>query len=220
MHAEGGEAGEGAGGAITSPEGYATTLQLMRGHLAAGRELLAMGRATDAEPHIAHPIDELYGDLEPELQRRGASPFLEPLNNLKTRLQAAPAAPDTEAAFDAVEDAIDQAMAGLPAQQRQDPAFVVAVIRDLIRTAAEEYDAAVAGDRFAEVLEYQDSRGFLLVAEELFTSIAPALKRSDPEQAARLEKALAALGPAWPSILPPEKPVLTPSQVNALAQGL
>lgn len=111
-------------------------------------------------------------------------------------------------------------MAVLPVQQREDPAFVVGVIRELIRTAAEEYDAALAGDSFVEVLEYQDSRGFLLVADQLFQQIAPTLKSSNPEQAARLEQALTELKPAWPSILPPDKPVLTPDQVSALAQGL
>jgi hypothetical protein len=226
MHADGGEGGEGGEGAqgagfgVSTPVGYATTLQLMRGHLAAGRELLARGMAAEAQPHIAHPIDELYGDLEPEFQRRGARPFLDQLNELKTRLQAAPAAPETTAALEAVEASIEQAMAGVPPQQREDPAFVVAVIRELIRTAAEEYDAAVAGDRFVELLEYQDSHGFLLVAEQLLEPIAPALKRTNPEQAAMLQKALAELKPAWPSVLPPAKPVLTPSQVTALALGV
>ncbi|SBO41815.1 hypothetical protein [Cyanobium sp. NIES-981] len=217
---EGGEAGEVGGLDIASPEGYATTLQLMHGHLLAGRELITKGMATEAQPHIAHPIDELYGDLEPELERRGAAPFLDQLIALKTRLRAAPEAPETGAALEAVETSIRQAMAVLPAQQRQDPAFVVGVIRELLATAAEEYDAAVADDRFVEVLEYQDSRGFLQAAEQLFQPIAPQLQRSNPEQAARFERNLAELRMAWPSILPPATPVLTPDQVTALARGV
>ena len=57
-----------------SPLTYATVLGLMQGHLLVAGELMQRGRAADAEPHLAHPADELYGDLEPELSRRGCLP--------------------------------------------------------------------------------------------------------------------------------------------------
>ena len=38
---------------------------------------------------------------------------------------------------------IDQAMAVLPEWERRDPAFVATVIRELLNTAASEYEAAI-----------------------------------------------------------------------------
>jgi len=41
----------------------------------------------------------------------------------------------------------------------------------MLKTAAEEYKAAIANNKFVELIEYQDSRGFVLCAEDLYKTL-------------------------------------------------
>src|SRR3954466_7511602 len=54
---------------------YATALHLGLGHLDAGAALAGWGAWNDPLPHFAHPAEELYPVIGPELARRGAGPF-------------------------------------------------------------------------------------------------------------------------------------------------
>ncbi|MEA5422687.1 hypothetical protein [Synechococcus sp. CCY9202] len=232
-HHEGGEGGEGGEGEAGhgntshgerkdpgSPLTYATVLGLMQGHLLVAGELMQRGRAADAEPHLAHPADELYGDLEPELSRRGAVPFRGKLTVLQDLIRTAPTAPATAQAVEEARRSIDQALAVLPNWERRDPAFVATVIRELLNTAASEYEAAITDGRIAETVEYQDSRGFVLYAEQLFSGIAPQLAASDPALERKLASTFAALKPAWPDPVPPSRPVLTAQEVRQRTAAL
>ncbi|WP_231594738.1 hypothetical protein [Synechococcus sp. CBW1107] len=49
---------------------------MMKGHLLAASELMQLKDYKAAEQHIGHPVDELYGDLEPALMARGVPPFV------------------------------------------------------------------------------------------------------------------------------------------------
>src|SRR3954470_23035838 len=67
---------------------YATALHLVLGHLDVGEELVAQGAWNDALPHFAHPAEELYPVIGPELARRGAGPFDKELDALLQRVKA------------------------------------------------------------------------------------------------------------------------------------
>src|SRR3954454_511526 len=67
---------------------YATALHLVLGHLDVGEELVAQGAWNDALPHFAHPSEELYPVIGPELARRGAAPFDKKLDALLQRVKA------------------------------------------------------------------------------------------------------------------------------------
>ncbi|MFM7677176.1 MAG: hypothetical protein ACKO5F_16710 [Synechococcus sp.] len=217
---EGGESSHAMAGDAGSAVSYAAGLGLMQGHLLVARELLAQGRAAEAEPHLAHPADELYPDLEPELLRRGAPPFRDKLTVLPDLIRTAPAAPATGQAVEEASRSIDQALAVLPERERKDPAFVVPVIRQLLDAAASEYDASITDGRIAETVEYQDSRGFVLYAEQLFRGIAPQLASSDPALERKLADTFAALKPAWPGPLPPARPLLPAQTVRERVAAL
>jgi len=51
----------------------------------------------------------------------------------------------------------------------------------MLKTAAEEYKAAIANNKFVELIEYQDSRGFVLYAEDLYKNIADQMSQKRPE---------------------------------------
>src|SRR3954463_3509981 len=67
---------------------YATALHLVLGHLDVGEELVAQGAWNDALPHFAHPAEELYPVIGPELARRAAAPFDKELDAILQRVKA------------------------------------------------------------------------------------------------------------------------------------
>ena len=71
--------------------------------------------------------------------------------------------------------------------------------------------------RFTKPVEYQDSRGFVWRAERVIEAAA----QSEPQPIGsdamgKVRATFAKLKVAWPTPLPPEKPILDGAQVSAL----
>jgi hypothetical protein len=77
-------------------------------------------------------------------------------------------------------------------------------VRQALAVAAEEYEAALRDGKFVNIVEYQDSRGFVWVAEDMVGDMG-----ND------VAAAFAELKKAWPSAMPPAEPVMTPGEVLA-----
>ncbi len=218
---EGGEGGEGSQEVASSDTAYLAVLGQMRGHLIVAGELMREGNFAQAEKHIGHPVEELYGSVEPELERRRVKPFKETLTALLELIQASPRSPDTRKAYQSAVAAIEAARLGVPEAVRRDPATTAAVVREIVKVAASEYYASIADGAIVETIEYQDSRGFVLYAGELLkSSLGPG---SGPEAIALLvpiQKRLTALAKAWPSLKPPPRPVMDARTVIILARQL
>ncbi len=195
---------------------YMSALALMKGHLIVAKELLDLGKPDQAEPHIGHPVEELYGDVENQLSERNVAEFKTTLNQLHDLVKSAPDAPQVTADYQASMEAIDGAIEALSETQRQSPQFVLKVINRLLETAQEEYEAAIIDGKVVELLEYQDSRGFVIYAETLYQNISEQMSQKNPEAHQGLESTLNELKKAWPSVNPPEPVVITPEQVSQL----
>jgi hypothetical protein len=222
-HQEGGEGGEGGEGSSTSERRSDAELLLvlaqMQGHLLVAGELLAKGQLQAAEPHVGHPVDELYGALQPAIAERRISPFLPVLEDLRQQVRIDPAATSTAKKLAAARQAVAAAARSLPASAASDPASVMALVRQLAATASDEYGAAVAEGLVVEVIEYQDARGFLLEAQQLLQ----ATKAADPATAARLQRmaqGIVAMLKAVPTAVPPQKAWLSPEQLEQLQKQL
>lgn len=211
-HSEGGEGGEGGEGTTSGDDAvdYATSLSLMLGHLMVAEELIAAGQAEQAEPHIGHPVEELYGDVEEGITEFGATDFKGTLNSLHDLIKTAPEAPEVKTQFTEAVASIDAAIAVLGEEKLDSPEFVFQVINGLLKVAGEEYAAAIANNQIVEAIEYQDSRGFVLHSEMLYKDIADQLT---PEQNEAIATAFTNLKTAWPSVEPPATPVKTPQEV-------
>lgn len=200
---QGGEGGErGATAAAPPDEAFLLRLLLIKGHLRVGRELVDQGLWNDALPHFLHPTEEIYKELEPALTERKIAPFDKDLAALAALVKARNQAGGIIAAHAALLAKLDAAAAAIPAEARARPAFVFSVAERLIDVAVSEYKAALDGERIANPVEYQDSRGFVWAAEELVMGLAPALKARDAQAAAALEASFAALKRAWPTTVP------------------
>lgn len=195
---------------------YMTKLALMKGHMLVAGELLALKQPAQAEPHLGHPVEEIYVDLEDQLTERQVAPFKEILTQVQDLVKAKPNAADVTPAYDAAMAAIDTAINALPASQRQQPPFTLQVINGLLETATSEYTAAIVNGKIQEAIEYQDSRGFIAYAHDaLYKGIKDSLTQVDPKVDAPIETAFKQLRTAWPEPIPPAVPVQTPDQVAA-----
>jgi hypothetical protein len=215
---EGGEGGEsGAAFATLQPDQQLVGgLNVIRGHLMVGRELLNADRVKDAIPHFLHPTEEVYGGLKPELDRRRVG-FEEVLLGPSKLARAGAPKAEIAAALDKAEAAIAKAEATV--QDRNAPAFVLPVVGGLLRVAAGEYASGFEGDRIISPVEYQDGRGFYAAARALAAAAAPGLKGKG-QAGADFQQKLAALAPVWPSLLPPSGPAMAPGEVSALVSRL
>jgi len=192
---------------------YLTQLGLIKGHLLVAQELIEQGQPAQAEPHIAHPVEEIYANVEDQLQARQVQDFRPTLVQAEDLVKSRPNDPQLKTAVQDAIAAVDQAMEAVPAQQRQSPALTLQVMDGLLATAQEEYEAAIANGKIAEAIEYQDSRGFVLQAEDLYSQVASQINQANPEAGKAIQTNLSELKAAWPSVIPPQTPVMTPEQV-------
>jgi hypothetical protein len=199
---------------------FMTKLGLMRGHLLVAKEWLDRKQPALALPHIGHPIEEIYVDLEAQLDERKVKPFKAVLQKLQVQTQFSPNSSELATTYTEALQGIDTAMAALPASQRQDPRFVLAVISEMLEAAGTEYGAAVSNGKVSAHIEYEDSRGFVLFAKQLFAEVAPILAKSDASRAKEIGENLSKLQTAWPAINAPAVPVLTVDQVRTAIKSV
>jgi hypothetical protein len=218
---EGGERGDEVSAVAVDPDrALATNLLLMKGHLRVGDALVRMGRWSEALPHFLHPIEELYGEVRDQLDQRDLPPFGDALELLGRTVRRQGDLALYEQRLKEVSARIDAALQGVPEGRRQEPGFVAAVATDLLGTAAEEYGAAFEDDKLVNVVEYQDSLGFVQEAKALLEAHQARFTGEDAERLAEIRRHLAALEAAWPGVVPPEAPAMTPGEVLALASSI
>jgi DNA uptake protein ComE-like DNA-binding protein len=200
---------------------YMVKLGLMKGHLIVAKELIDLKKIDLAEPHIGHPVEEIYADVAEQLNERKVKEFKTPLIALHDQVKSGGkdiAKLNTD--FSTSMKSIDSAIAGLHTTQLKSPGFVLQVITGLLDSANSEYGAAVANDKIAQAVEYQDSRGFVAYSQELFKSIQPQFTTSNAATATSIAKSLTDLAKAWPAPIPPAAPVLPVSEVTKLIKSI
>jgi hypothetical protein len=190
---------------------YLTKLGLMQGHMLVAGELLALNLPKQAEPHLGHPVEEIYIDIADQLPERNVADFKDILTKVQDLVRNKPNDPQIQPAFKAAVAAIDQAIAVLPAAERRSPPFVLKSVTELLETAVSEYTAAISNGKIAEAIEYQDSRGFVTYAKN--NLLPPIMGELQPTVASDLKAKMDKLSAAWPSTVPPTIPVLTADQV-------
>lgn len=195
---------------------YMTKLALMKGHLFVAQELLDLNQPKQAEPHIGHPVEEIYVDVEDQLNERKVKEFKTSLVSLQDLVKSNPKNAKLKTDFTSSMQAIDQAIAALPAAQRSKPGFVLQVINGLLDAANSEYGAAIANGKVAAPIEYQDSRGFVIYANDLYKGISSQVAQDNSEADKAINTNLAELLKVWPSVIPPTQAVKTPADVTKL----
>jgi DNA uptake protein ComE-like DNA-binding protein len=199
---------------------YMTKLGLMKGHLIVAQELLDQNQPKQAEPHIGHPVEEIYVDVEDQLNERKVKEFKTTLVSLQDLVKSNPKDGKVKTNFTTSMQSVDEAIAALPESQRTQPSFVLQVINGLLDAANSEYGAAVADGKITAAIEYQDSRGFVLYADELYQGISSQMAKDQPEADKAIQASMAQLKKTWPSVIPPAKPVNTPEEVTKQVKAI
>ncbi|MDZ8226870.1 MULTISPECIES: helix-hairpin-helix domain-containing protein [unclassified Nostoc] len=199
---------------------YMSKLGLMKGHLLVARELLDQNQPKQAEPHIGHPVEEIYVDVEDQLNERKVKEFKTTLVSLQDLVKSSPKDSKVKTNFASSVQAVDGAIAALPESQRSKPGFVLQVINELLDSANSEYGAAIANGKITAPIEYQDSRGFVFYANELYKGISSQVAQADPEAHKAIDTSFAELIKVWPSAIPPAKAVKTSSDVTKVVKTI
>jgi hypothetical protein len=220
--AQGGEGGEGgekgsAASLAKDDAAYLTHLGLVRGHLDNGVDRYRKGAQDAAKTHMKHPGDELYADLAPTLDERGAQVFGDQLENLATLVENGAPVSEIEQAHKAVLDRIVQAEATAFGPGGPEIKTRLETIVNLVRTAAEEYEVAVKDGEVVNAHEYQDALGFVRVAERLLEGVSDDERRQAADAIAATQEQLDAIAVAWPSLVPPGQLETDPSLLHGAA---
>jgi hypothetical protein len=213
---EGGEAYLTDGGPKDTRIRFWRDIELTRGHLLVGQQLIDLDLWDEALPHFLHPSEELYGLMEKYIKLHKMQPFGRELQVLAQTVKAKRKGA-YEQALKPVSQRLDAALGVARTFMRPAQSFAIRSAIEVLRTAQLEYEGAIDDGAFAKPVEYQDSRGFVWRAERVIEEAAKSGPRAiDPESMAKVRAAFARLKTAWPAPLPPPKPVLDPSQMSAL----
>ncbi len=195
-------------------------IALMRGHLLVGGELIEMGLWDEALPHFLHPSEELYGAMERYIKLHKVPPFDRQLQALAQAVKAKnkpaylQAAKVVDQRITVALDAFQKFMVGQPFSS-----YTARTLAELAKVAQSEYEAAIENGRFTKPVEYQDSRGFMAHAAQLIERHADDFSTIDAVALDVMRSRLADLRRAWPDVLPPDKPVLEPTDLAAKVEG-
>jgi len=200
---------------------YMTKLGLMKGHMLVAGELLALNLPEQAEPHLGHPVEEIYVDVQDQLPERKVAEFSDVLTKVQDLVKSKPNDPQVKVAYDQAMIAIDKAIAALSDTQRKDPDFTLQVINEMLDTAAAEYTAAISDGKISAAIEYQDSRGFVQYAKNtLLEGVQPQLAKKSAKTANQLSLEMEQLYTAWPNAVPPNAPVVSIDKVVAQVKSI
>lgn len=217
--AEGGEAYLTDGGPRDTRIRFYRDLELMRGHLLVGHQLIELGLWDEALPHFLHPTEELYGLMEKYIKLHNIPPFRRELLALSQTVKAKRKGAYVQA-LKAVDRHLDGAFAVARRFMTPLPTFTVRTVAEVLKTALSEYESSIESDHFVKPVEYQDSRGFVWQAERMIEGAAAELQKVNPEALAQIRATLAKLKAAWPAPMPPPAPVLQVSQMSALISDI
>ena len=216
---EGGEAYLTDGGPKDTRIRFYRDIELMRGHLLVGAQLIELDLWDEALPHFLHPTEELYGLMEKYIKLHNIPPFDRDLRALAQTVKAKRKGAFAQAQKE-VDRRLDAALAAAKKFMTPVHNFTVRTAIEVLRVAQSEYEASMEDGKFVKPVEYQDSRGFVLQAERMFEGAAGELARIDKDALTRIRATLIQLKSAWPAPMPPNQPVLDAGAISALISDI
>ena len=225
---------------------YIADLGLMGGHLIAAKELLDGGSPGQAQHHLAHPLEELYAQIEPTLEKQGINTdkFRKSLEKLYETAEFKPYSQEIKnTPWESVKN-IRSAIEEFFEKNPQSPEFVEEVFVSILKTSAEEYEAGIGRNcKIIAPIEYQDSYGFVKYVKEELSRASWVSDGTRDKFQPFLEQLLVAWSPGEPfqgdidnnnpdcslalsskgkksSVYPPEYPVMTGQQVSELVKRI
>lgn len=185
-------------------------IALIRGHLLTGEELVSRRQWEAARPHFNFPAEEVYGIIRGDLRSYKTPPFDTALKALARAVKSR-SARLYPASLGKVQSALAAADAGLKARQPNWPRFTVTVAIEVLKTASDEFDDAVANGRIVRPIGYQTARGFILQADRMVESVANEFAGDNAMALADIRGGFARLKQALASVNAPRLAVIDQS---------
>jgi hypothetical protein len=211
---DGGEAYLTDGGPTDTRIRFYRDIELIRGHLLIGQQLIAHDLWEEATPHFLHPTEELYERMRRHIAMHDIRPFRRELLALAQAVKA-----KRRAAYEQALAVVDQRLgaAFAVAKRFMNPlaAFTVRTAVEVLKAALSEYQSSLLEGEFVRPVEYQDGRGFVWRASSMIEENATELARIDNAALEKMRSTLAKLKTAWPSVMPPAAPALQPGKIAA-----
>jgi hypothetical protein len=211
--------GEGGGGAKLAPSLHLYRgIEMIRGHLIVGNELIEAGRWAEALPHFLHPEEEIYASLRDDLKTFNVAPFQVALKSLSQTVKAKNKDAYTRARA-ALEERLAAAETAVRAKETKGLSFTLETALEVLQQAADEYGEAIEKNRIANVVEYQDARGFVFEADRVVGTVMQEASAKNAEAAKALKASLDDLKAVFPAVMPPKQPVKNASDfLSAIAK--
>ena len=152
-----------------------------------------------------YPTEEIYGVIRDELHTYHTRDFDDELVELADTVKARNLRQYPKA-WERVVDKLAAADAGLKIRQPNWPRFAVNAAVEVLKTAPDEYDDAVVGNRIARPAGYQTARGFIFEADRMFESVAPDLEQGNTVALADIREGFAELKQAFAAVSAPAQP--------------
>ena len=187
---------------------YYRQLALIHGHLLIGNDLVQEDRWDEALPHFLRPMEEIYPQIVPYLKTQSIPSFDAQLKTLAQSVKAR-----KKEAYDAarlfVQIRMDRALDSARKFMTPMNPFTLKTIAEVLKVAQSEYAAAVEDGKIGKIVAYQDGRGFVYYAHQMFETIAPELETADRRSVDDMRWAFVELKTAWPRPMPPENAAMT-----------
>lgn len=197
----------------------------MRGHLNASYNLWKIKLFEDASAHASeHILDELMYAVRTPIKNKNP----EAIANLQDKITLFGKSLNKNVSPSTVEkhhkmaiEALDDSYALLGNGNLKDATLNAGVVRDVLDSAAGEYDEAVLNGKVVNAEEWQDTLGFLLAARDLYvTLVEPNLNEAPADKTVAINQEFAALIGHFPSYIKFPPTVMTSEQFSQRADNL
>lgn len=167
---------------------FASNLEQIRGHLQQAVLNKELGNTTLAKAHTLHPIDEIYGSIQVQID--ASDPALNQslsssLNQLSGSVDNSTIEEFKTKASDInglLNDTFDKVILS---QESNSTNFSLMVVADLLTVAETEYGEAVENGTVTEIVEYQDGQAFISRAQSVFNETSTMIPQ---EESAEVEE--------------------------------
>jgi hypothetical protein len=167
---------------------FASNLEQIRGHLQQAVINKESGNNTLAKAHTLHPIDEIYGSIQVQID--ASDPTLNQslsssLNQLSSSVDNSTIEEFGTKASDVnglLNDTFDKV---IPNQESNSTNFSLMVVADLLTVAETEYGEAMENGTVTEIVEYQDGQAFISRAQSVFNETSTMIPQ---EESAEVEE--------------------------------
>jgi len=178
-------------------------IALIRGHLLTGEELVKQRDWRNAHAHFMFPLEEICGVIREDLRGYKTPPFDGALKALAK-----------------VEAALTAADADLKSRQLEWPRFELTVAVELVKTAAEEYQDALANGRIAHPVGYRTARGFILQADRMVEGVAGDLAVKNADALRDLRDGFSQLKQAFAAVDAPRRPPIDDASLGSVVSRI